>query len=44
MTSNPTKNVRNLLRITKLYTVFDVKDDEAVAIQSFNANAAADAA
>ena len=41
---NPTKNVRNLLRITKLYTVFDVKDDEAGAIQSFNADAVADAA
>jgi anti-sigma B factor antagonist len=41
---NPTKNVRNLLRITKLYTVFDVKDDEAGAIQSFNADAVAEAA
>lgn len=30
-----TKKVHDLLQITKLYTVFDVKDDEAVAIQSF---------
>jgi anti-sigma B factor antagonist len=32
---NLTKKVHDLLQITKLYTVFDVKDDEAVAIQSF---------
>ncbi len=30
-----TKKVHDLLQITKLYTVFDVKDDEAVAIQAF---------
>jgi len=30
-----TKKVHDLLQITKLYTVFDVKDDEAKAIQSF---------
>jgi hypothetical protein len=24
------------LQITKLYTVFDVKDDEAVAVKSFH--------
>jgi len=30
-----TKKVHDLLQITKLYTVFDVKDDEAVAISSF---------
>ena len=30
-----TKKVHDLLQITKLYTVFDIKDDEAVAIQSF---------
>ncbi len=30
-----TKKVHDLLQITKLYTVFDVKDDEAAAIQSF---------
>jgi len=32
---NLTKKVHDLLQITKLYTVFDVKDDEAAAIQSF---------
>lgn len=30
-----TKKVHDLLQITKLYTVFDVKDDEADAIRSF---------
>ena len=30
-----TKRVQDLLQITKLYTVFDVYDDEATAIQSF---------
>jgi len=33
---NLTKKVHDLLQITKLYTVFDVKDDEASAIASFN--------
>jgi anti-sigma B factor antagonist len=33
---NLTKKVHDLLQITKLYTVFDVKDDEAVAIGAFN--------
>ena len=32
---NLTKKVHDLLQITKLYTVFDVKDDEATAIESF---------
>jgi len=32
---NLTKKVHDLLQITKLYTVFDVKDDEARAIASF---------
>jgi anti-sigma B factor antagonist len=32
---NLTKKVHDLLQITKLYTVFDIKDDEANAIQSF---------
>jgi anti-sigma B factor antagonist len=32
---NLTKKVHDLLQITKLYTVFDVKDDEATAIGSF---------
>ena len=30
-----TKKVHDLLQITKLYTVFDVRDDEAQAVQSF---------
>ena len=33
---NLTKKVHDLLQITKLYTVFDVKDNEAAAIKSFN--------
>jgi anti-sigma B factor antagonist len=33
---NLTKKVHDLLQITKLYTVFDIKDDEANAIQSFS--------
>ena len=32
-----TKKVHDLLQITKLYTVFDIKDDEATAISSFTA-------
>ena len=32
---NLTKKVQDLLQITKLYTVFDVKDDEASAVKSF---------
>ena len=30
-----TKKVHDLLQITKLYTVFDVKDDEAAAITAY---------
>jgi len=30
-----TKKVHDLLQITKLYTVFDVKEDEASAIKAF---------
>ena len=30
-----TKKVHDLLQITKLYTVFDVQDDEAAAVKSF---------
>ena len=33
---NLTKRVHDLLQITKLYTVFDVKDDEAIAVKSFS--------
>src|SRR6201987_815032 len=32
---NLTKKAHDLLQITKLYTVFDVKDDEAAAIGAF---------
>ena len=31
-----TKKVHDLLQITKLYTVFDIKDDEATAVQAFS--------
>ena len=33
---NLTKKVHDLLQITKLYTVFDIKDDEATAIKAFD--------
>jgi len=33
---NLTKKVHDLLQITKLYTVFDIQDDEASAISAFN--------
>lgn len=32
---NLTKKVRDLLQITKLYTVFDVFDEETTAVRSF---------
>lgn len=32
---NLTRKVEDLMQITKLYTVFDIKDDEASAIGSF---------
>ncbi len=32
---NLTKRVKDLLQITKLYTVFDVHEDEATAIRAF---------
>jgi len=32
---NLTKKVHDLLQITNLYTVFDVKDEEAAAVKSF---------
>ena len=34
---NLTKKVHDLLQITKLYTVFDVKDNETAAISAFQA-------
>jgi anti-sigma B factor antagonist len=33
---NLTKRVKDLLQITKLYTVFEVHDNEAHAVQSFS--------
>ena len=33
---NLTKRVHDLMQITKLYTVFDVKDDEASAVKAFS--------
>jgi anti-sigma B factor antagonist len=33
---NLTKKVHDLLQITKLYTVFDIQDDEASAIGAFD--------
>jgi anti-sigma B factor antagonist len=33
---NLTKRVKDLLQITKLYTVFEVHDDEAGAVRSFS--------
>ena len=33
---NLTKKVLDLLQITKLYTVFDINDDEAQAVASFS--------
>jgi anti-sigma B factor antagonist len=39
---NLTDKVESVLQITKLYTVFDILDDEAVAVKSFkNSQAAA---
>ncbi len=38
---NLTKKVHDLLQITKLYTVFDVHDDEAKAVGSFEKPASA---
>jgi anti-sigma B factor antagonist len=35
--------VLEVMEITKLYTVFDVSDDEATAVRSFNQSAAAGA-
>ena len=37
---NLTPRVKYLLRITRLYTVFDVHDDETHAVQSFSSIAA----
>ena len=40
---NLTNKIHDLLQITKLYTVFDIADNEASALQSFNQSAAASA-
>jgi len=32
---NMNKNVRNLLEVTRLFTIFDVHDDQASALQAF---------
>ncbi len=37
---NPVKQVQDLLRMTKLHTVFDVRNDEAAAVASFGTGAA----
>jgi anti-sigma B factor antagonist len=33
---NLTKKVHDLLQVTKLYTIFDIKDNEFMAIKSFD--------
>jgi anti-sigma B factor antagonist len=40
---NLTDKVTDLLQITRLYTVFDVKNDEALAVKSFGQSTAATA-
>jgi anti-sigma B factor antagonist len=39
----PVKQVSDLLNMTKLHTVFDIRDDEATAIDSFSGSAVAGA-
>ena len=38
---NLTKKVQDVMQITKLYTVFDIMDDEAAAVRSFAQSSAA---
>ena len=38
---NLTDNIQNLMQITRLYTVFEIIDDEAAAVKSFRQSAAA---
>ena len=38
---NLTNKVHDLMQITRLYTVFDIMDDEAAAVKSFGQSAAA---
>ncbi len=40
---NLTAKVTDLMQITKLYTVFDISNDEAAALKSFSTSAAASA-
>jgi anti-sigma B factor antagonist len=40
---NPVKQVSDLLKMTKLYTVFDIRNDEVAAIDSFSSGAVAGA-
>ena len=37
---NLTNKVQDVMQITRLYTVFDIMDDEAVAVKSFGQSAA----
>lgn len=38
---NLTNKVHDVMQITKLYTVFDIMDDEAAAVKSFSQSASA---
>jgi anti-sigma B factor antagonist len=38
---NLAKNVHNVMQITRLYTVFEITDNEAAAVKSFGQSAAA---
>jgi anti-sigma B factor antagonist len=40
---NLTDRVTDLMQMTKLYTIFDVREDEAVAVKSFGQSTAATA-
>jgi anti-sigma B factor antagonist len=40
---NLTNKVRDVMQITKLYTVFDITNDEALAVKSFGQSTAATA-
>ena len=38
---NVTRNVHNIMQVTKLFTIFDVMDNEEVAVKSFRQSFAA---
>jgi len=40
---NLTKHIHDVMQITKLYTVFDIANDEATAVKSFGQSSAASA-